>query len=498
MSIKMEEVRDLISKMRIIGSDTQTCEVKEAGKSLPENLLETISAFANKEGGLIILGLSEKKSFRPVEGFDVQRIYSALLGVGDKLTPRCRLEAEVLPFEGTHIIVAQVPAIGYKERPCYVTSKGVYLGSYIRTGDGDRRLTQYEIDRLREEHTQPKFDIEAVTEASIEELNEQVLNAIVARHRLLTPRYFGKMKTQDILIKLGVLRNVQGVIHPTIAGLLVAGEFPQQYFPRLNVTFTVYPGTTKAQSAGQPYRYLDSKTIDGSIPEIVLDAVAMLKKNMRTGALIEESLREEVTDYPILAFREALVNALQHRDYSPDGRGSQVQVNLFSDRLEILNPGGLYGAASIESMSPGISATRNVNLSRLLESTPSLDGVGNGQFVIENRGTGLLQIQDSLTQALMPPARIVDHISAFSITFFKCKLTDDERSLTRWENVELALVRELGKKGSLSIAEITQASGMNRRTISKYLNRLVDEGVVERTEPLRSPKQRYLLKSDAS
>ena len=219
---------------------------------------------------------------------------------------------------------------------------------------------------------------------------------------------------------------------------------------------------------------------------------------MRTGALIEESLREEVTDYPILAFREALVNALQHRDYSPDGRGSQVQVNLFSDRLEILNPGGLYGAASIESMSPGISATRNVNLSRLLESTPSLDGVGNGQFVIENRGTGLLQIQDSLTQALMPPARIVDHISAFSITFFKRKLTDDERSLTRWENVELALVRELGKKGSLSIAEITQASGMNRRTISKYLNRLVDEGVVERTEPLRSPKQRYRLKSDAS
>lgn len=287
---------------------------------------------------------------------------------------------------------------------------------------------------------------------------------------------------------------MNGKLCPTLAGLLVAGYYPQQFFPRLNVTFTVYPGVSKAQTQGQSYRYLDSKSIDGSIPEMLLEAVAMLKKNMRTGALVEGALREEVCDYPILAFREALVNALQHRDYSPEGRASQVQVNMFADRLEIINPGGLYGASSIDSMSPGISATRNVNLSRLLENTPSQDEVGNAKFVIENRGTGLLQIKDSLNQALMPPARIIDHISAFSITFDKRKLTDDEKSTTRWENIKLALIQELGNRGSLSISEIAQMSGLTRRTISTYLNSLVKEGIAERTEPARSPKQRYRLK----
>lgn len=487
------DVSNLIARMRLIGTDNQVCEVKESVRQLPDSLLETISAFSNRNGGTIILGLSEKNGFKLAEGFEAQRIYSSMLNIGDQLTPISRFDVEIFPFENGKIVVAQIPPIPLKERPCYITKKGPYFGSFVRTGDGDRRLTQYEVDRLKEERQQPKYDLEVVPESSLSDLNEDVLQAIVARQKTST-RYFGQLPPEDILIKLGALSKMNGKLCPTLAGLLVAGYYPQQFFPRLNVTFTVYPGVSKAQTQGQSYRYLDSKSIDGSIPEMLLEAVAMLKKNMRTGALVEGALREEVCDYPILAFREALVNALQHRDYSPEGRASQVQVNMFADRLEIINPGGLYGASSIDSMSPGISATRNVNLSRLLENTPSQDEVGNAKFVIENRGTGLLQIKDSLNQALMPPARIIDHISAFSITFDKRKLTDDEKSTTRWENIKLALIQELGNRGSLSISEIAQMSGLTRRTISTYLNSLVKEGIAERTEPARSPKQRYRLK----
>lgn len=102
---------------------------------------------------------------------------------------------------------------------------------------------------------------------------------------------------------------------------------------------------------------------------MMMSSLELLRKHMNKGALIQGALKRDVTDYPILACREAIINALQHRDYSPDGLGSQVQINLFADRLEILNPGGLYGAASFNSLPRGISATRNTRLSQLLEYT---------------------------------------------------------------------------------------------------------------------------------
>ena len=190
-----------------------------------------------------------------------------------------------------------------------------------------------------------------------------------------------------------------------------------------------------------------------------------LLKNMRSGAVIEGSLRKDIYDYPLDAFREAVVNALQHRDYSPEGCSSQVQINLFSDRLEILNPGGIYGPASIDDNIHGISSTRNVNLSRLLECVPYEDEVGNKGYVIENRETGLIQIRSALNRELMPPPKISDCISSFSIVFSKRRLSENERSYKRAKNLSEAILAEFAKHETLSIAEISSWSGVNRRTV---------------------------------
>ena len=220
-----------------------------------------------------------------------------------------------------------------------------------------------------------------------------------------------------------------------------------------------------------------------------MDAVAMLQRNMRTAGRIEGVLREDVADYPLVAFREALVNALQHRDYSPEGRGSQVQVNMFADRLEILNPGGLFGAANLDDRSVGVSATRNQNLSRLLEYTPNHDGVGGG-FVIENKGTGLIQIRESLAAENLPPAQIQDWISAFDVVFIKRTAVVPQ---PLWDDFETALRRLLSEKQTVSTAEIMKLSGLSRKTITTKLGQLVRSGILRTTEPERSPKQRYRL-----
>lgn len=488
------DLRTAIERMRLIGSDTQRYEVKAARKGIPENIAETISAFANRDGGTIILGLDEKTNFSTVPDFEAGPIHDAMLRIGDDLTPPCRLEIERYPFEGAEIVVAVVDAAPLDQRPCFITKKGLRYGSFIRTGDGDKRLTDYEIERLREFHQQPSFDRQPIYEASMNDLDASILDAIVQRNREITPRIFGKMDRFEILVKLGAIApvpNENGQYVPTLAGLLAAGIYPQEFFPRLNITFTVYPGVAKTQIDG--IRYLETQSINGSIPEMLKCSLELLKKHMNKGALIQGAFRKEVTDYPILACREAVINALQHRDYSPNGRASQVQINLFSDRLEILNPGGLYGAASFSSLPRGISATRNTRLSNLLEYTPYANPGEEPGYVIENRGSGLQQIKLELQEASMPEAELKDFVSAFQITFFKRRLSQDERDNKSWANFEISLIAELEKKGSMTVSEIMESSGLSRNTVSAKLRDLRKRCVIESTEKPKSPKQRYRL-----
>ena len=158
-----EEFQDLIARLRTTGRETQTCDVRESADKLPASIVETLSAFANSvSGGTVVLGLSEKNGFRPIETFNAVRMQEALVSAGERLTPVVRPKTEIFPLDGTKVLVAHVPPMSSEMKPCYVTQRGMYMGSYIRSGDGDRRLTPYEVDRLIEVKRQPCWDAEPV------------------------------------------------------------------------------------------------------------------------------------------------------------------------------------------------------------------------------------------------------------------------------------------------------------------------------------------------
>lgn len=115
------EVIDAIRRMRKVGSDTQAWEVKESVLDLPRSLPETISAFANLHGGMIILGLSERNGFTPAEGFDAEATYSKMQIAGDELTPVVRMEIEKVAFENAFLVVARVPETARHLKPCFAT-----------------------------------------------------------------------------------------------------------------------------------------------------------------------------------------------------------------------------------------------------------------------------------------------------------------------------------------------------------------------------------------
>lgn len=209
---------------------------------------------------------------------------------------------------------------------------------------------------------------------------------------------------------------------------------------------------------------------------------------MRTGALIEGVFRRDIPDYPAGAVREAVTNALMHRDYSPLARGTQVQVNMYVDRLEILNPGGLFGTVTIHDLGKaGISSARNQRLSAILEDTP----FPGGGMVAENRGSGYAAIEAQLHKALMPPPRPVDDIRSFRLTFVRRRLTDDERLTHRGSGVKEAILAEIERMGSVATRDIMAASGLSRAAVLRHLHELEASGIIMATEPARSPRQRY-------
>lgn len=492
--ISAEKLAEVIGLMRAVGVDLQRYEVKSSKKELTKDIARTISAFSNGSGGFIICGISEKDGFVPVGGFDVQSVQDSLAhACAELMSPPVRPDIQAPLFEGKPVVVAHISEMRPADKPCFIKASDRYSGSYIRTGDGDMRLTSYEVDRLIDEHNQPQYDARVVEGAQVTDLSQELVGGLLARERRVHARNFAKLDDTAALLRLGaILPDESGIPRPTLAGLMALGDYPQQFFPRLNVSFACYPGTRKSDVTSFGERLLDSATMVGPIPQMVEDAIAAVGRNTRTGAIVKGAYRREVPDYPPIALREAIVNALMHRDYSPQSLGTPVQVDLYVDRLEIVSPGGLFGNVTVRTLGvDGITSTRNQHLANLLESTPYADGT----FVAENRGTGYQTIEAELAGALMPKPVAKDTIAFFSLTFQRRRLTDSEASLPVGEQVKTAILGALETKGSVSTTELMQVTGRSRATVYKYVKQMIADGTLEPMEARGSTKQRYRMRT---
>lgn len=469
------QLQQIVDSLRVVGTDSQSVEVKSGvGKSIRD----TLSAFANSNGGLIIVGLSEENGFAPVDSFNASASRDALVSRSQELTPTLLPHIEMVPFEGITLVVAEISPLPANQKPCYVTAKGRYGGSYQRLGDADVVLQKYEVERLLEERSQPLWDEEPILDASVDDFDSQILADFLEIQKRRRPKTF--LEGEKVALeRLRLTREG----HPTLAALLTLGSYPQEFFPRLNLTFTVFPGTSKGDIT-RGIRMLDSRPVEGPIPEIVETTVDLVQANMRQATSFQGAQRSDIPDYPLIAVREAVVNALLHRDYSPQARGTQVQVNMFADRLEVLNPGGLYGAVTVQNIGKaGISSARNQRLVTFLEDAR----LPTGGAVAEGRGTGIAVIRTALEQNYMPQPEIDNTLSSFRITFRKPTLD----MLTPRATAPGLIMQFLQDRETVSTTELVKESGFSRSAIQKALNELIAAGQVAPLYDGPHPRQRY-------
>lgn len=482
MSASLEEqVYETVLQMRQVGTDYRTVEAKSASGGLPRKTKNSIAAFANTSGGLLLLGLSDP-DFKPLT-VDAAKLAADLASTcADDLEPSIRPEIEIITMEGHQVVVALVEELSPAQKPCYVKSKGLEGGAYIRTHDGDRRLSGYEIHVLISGRGQPRDDMTPVVGATYQHLDPELVAAMLRRMRRRGPA-ISNADDDQILRMVGV---TLGDTDPglSLAGLLALGRYPQQFVPQLNVTFVVYP-TVNGEPLDDGTRFLDNESLDGPIPEMVMGALAAVRRNLRRRAVITGEGRLDHWEYPEQAVREVIVNALMHRDYNPLAHGTQVRIELYPDRLEIVSPGGLHGAVDREKLlAEPVTSSRNAQLAKLLED---VEIPRSGITVCENRGSGLLTIAAFLRKAGLEPPIIKDDVNSFKVVIRNDGLLD--AAAVEWlSTLNIAHINDRQRLGLVFLRRnsfITNSqyrilTGCDSQTAARELNGLATSGIIEK------------------
>lgn len=405
-----DELLQLIADVQQHKSETDAIEVKTARGGTPKRAYEALSAFANHLGGGVILcGLDEERGFEVVGVGDAHRLQEDISSLAaDSMEPALRPTLAVELIEGKTVVAVAIPEILPEQKPCYYKTAGLQGGSYIRVGNSNRRMTDYEIFGYVSSRKQSKFDEEIVEGATIDDLDRAKLENYVAQLRRIRSRTpYTNKPLEQVLVQRRIVREIGGVLRPTLAGLLVFGTYPQEYEPQLVITFLQFYGTTETEKTPRGARFLDNRKFEGAIPEMVEEAVDYALVSMRKSSLIEGLLRRDIPEYPIEAVREAVLNAVAHRDYSQYVHGAYIQIRLFADRLEIQSPGGLYGNVTEETLEDEQS-TRNRVLMQLMEDL----------HLVENRGSGIRTMIEAMRAASLGPPRFLDRRSSFWVTFY--------------------------------------------------------------------------------
>jgi len=472
-----EKLGQLIATIQEFGSELPDVDAKAARGGTPKRLYESLSAFSNHlGGGVILLGLDENRRFEVVGVGDPHRIQEDTSSLASaEMEPALRPAFTIEQIAGKTVVAIEVEELSLGKKPCYYKPAGLQGGAYIRVGNTNRRMTSYEIFGYVSSHEQPRFDEGPVLSADLEDLDRPKLERYIRALRVARPgAAYLKESFKDVLLRLRVVCRHDTILKPTLAGLLMFGKRPQEYEPQLVITFLHYYGTTEAEPTPKGERFLDNREFDGTIPEMVESSVNHVLTSMRKSSLVEGLWRRDIPEYPVEALREAVVNAVAHRDYSDYVRGSYIQIRLFADRLEIQSPGGLHGNVTEENLEEEQS-TRNRMLMRFMEDSR----------LVENRGSGIRAMIEATRRANLEPPKFHDKRSSFWVTFHNHTLMGPaevewlnqfaDRSLTDSQRLALVYLRSNER---MTNGDYRRLNHVETVAANRELRRLVQSGLV--------------------
>lgn len=479
-----EELVELANEIIKSKAETQNIEVKAAQGGCPKRLYDTLSSFSNQDdGGILLFGIDEKQGFIPVGVYDLQDLQKKVTEQCNQMVPPVRAVFTLAEIDGFPICSAEIPSLDLVERPCYYSGTGRIKGSYIRVGDADLPMTDYEIYTYEAFKCHVHDDERVLERAELSLLDSDKIQRYIQKMKEEKPG-FSKLSEEQVYELLSITRK--GI--PTLAAILNFGLYPQGYFPQLAVTAIVVPGKEIGDVGQNSERFLDNKRIEGTLSEMLAESLNFCRRNMKVRTIInpETGERTDKPEYPVEAIREAMLNALIHRDYSHFTEGTPIQIDFFTDRMEIHSPGGLYGRMTVEDLGTAKPDLRNPTLATMSE------------FLLntENRYSGIPTIRREMAKAGLPAPVFINRRNEFIVILYNKPISNEQ---------ETPLSLNKGKEGLLEFCktprtrqEIADYLGINTvfYVMKHYIQPLVESGELLLTLPdkPRSRNQQFVSK----
>jgi ATP-dependent DNA helicase RecG len=424
--------------------------------------LESAAAFANCQGGSVWLGIRDEGKvigFDPDDG-EVQRIanqVSDVLGIRPAITRRTH--------QGRPVLEVRVePAVGL------VACKGRYL---TRVGSTNQDLTLDQMARLILERFGRTWDGLPAPETFVR-IDDGAVREFIRLARSRLPQLREDEPAERVLANLSLLSEGR----PTNAALLLFGERPQHVFRQAQVRIGRFQG----------WQVIEDATAAGGLIAQLFVTLEVFGRYLHvryeiptSGTGIEALQRREIWDYPLDALREAVINALIHRDYTAVG---DIQIRVYEDRLEIWNPGRLPPELTPAKLREDghLSKPRNPLLAQVFYYTSLIErwGTGTTRMIAACRGQGL------------PEPEFVEDSGGLKVIFRKDVFTRERLHALGLNERQAQAVLHVRDKGSLSNSEYQALTGASKPTATRDLDDLVQRGILRRSGQ-RGRGTRYTL-----
>ena len=420
-------------------------EFKVRVPSKVRELTEEICAFANADGGYLLIGVDDSGQIIGTNLENDKR--SAIQGSISEISPALHCEMYAVNIENTTVWVIDVPS--GKDKP-YIFSGSIF----VREGANSQKLrTAEEMRSFFQECNKIFFDAIPCLKFNIySDVDEQNFRDF-RRESKLSPETSDKQIFENLM-----LFNEKGIAKNGAA--MFFGKHPENMFPHVVVRCILFKGTTKVY-------IIDDKSFGGPLYQQYVQAMAWLESKLQVAYKIEgPGQREEIWEIPLTVFKEAIINALSHRDYYE--QGATITIEMFDDRVEVSNPGGLLPIVAKNFGHK--SMTRN----------PLIFGLFTRMLLVERVASGIPRMQEAMKDANLPePEFRTDGM--FTVIFkrqIKNYATNDIVNDIVNEN-EQAIINLLRTKPGLNASEIAENISKSWGTTMRYLKSLNEKGVIE-------------------
>jgi ATP-dependent DNA helicase RecG len=433
-----------------------TAELEVMPEPSASHLAETLVAFANGEGGAVLLGVTPQGE---VTGrLDLEDADSLLRAALSECRPPVRTEWEKFEDRAGVAVAIRVP----RSSELHSLANGRVL---IRSNAGNESLDGARIGQLAATKASADFETEAIAGATRSDLDEEVIQDYVRRRTARLGRELNQTE-DELLTAIGAL-STGGT--PTVSGMLLFGREPQFFIPQSGLTYVRFAGLEARGPGGLP-GYSRREELHGALARVIESAFKILLQEMRGEAVVRGLQREDRFLYPQFAVREALVNAVCHRDYRLSGR--RVEIRQFDDRLELFSPGGLPGYITLDNI--------------VEEHFSRNPRIVNGLFewgYIEELGLGIDRMMEEMAQGGHPPPEFRPTSYSFTVVLRRPVGGAQRRPVPEWERGmnerQLRALQYLQHNARITNREYRDiCPDVSPETLRLDLNDLVDKGLI--------------------